>query len=129
MTTPQKGPIPISLPDGKPVSCTLVVQSSLEQTFTIRDKDNNTIVTMSGSGGIGGPKFIGEQSFVAKGDANPYTVEIKTPSGPEGVLVAEAATAWGATIYARTWTFASEDATDNDFNDSFATVTWFRKSG
>lgn len=131
------GPVPgngiaVTLPAGKMMFWSVLVQSSANQFIQLKDSGGNVIFTTQGASSSGGtPTQIGQGFFQALDSTNNYTVWIGTNGGSKWsqVLYTQDAIALGASIYFGKYIFASEDWNDNDYNDSYLQLQWFEYLG
>ncbi|HKV08428.1 MAG TPA: hypothetical protein VJ725_09835 [Thermoanaerobaculia bacterium] len=119
------------LPNGSPCVLTGYAHASYTNTATITDKSGNVVAKISGSGGTGNTYApmnapSGQANyFTPQSSAQPYTITF-TNNGPNQsqYLFANDAINSGTTTYAESYTFVTEDASDNDYNDATVFVSW-----
>ena len=124
--SPTTNPVPIKIPNGKTCFWSMITQAAYVQTLIIKDSAGNPVVNQSGQSVH--PTLANHGSFVANTGDGHYTVEIQANGVNERVIYAENSNVFQGTICQQTWTFVSEDSTDNDFNDCFVILTWFNKT-
>lgn len=120
-----------ALPNGKSCVLTGYVHAALVNTATVTDTNGNKVAQISGSGGTQGgyvPMSATSGStntFVPQVSGQPYTITFTNSGGNTSqFLYADDAINSGPTTYAESYTFVTEDATDNDFNDATVYLTW-----
>ena len=124
--------IAVTLPAGKMMFWSVLVQAAYDQFIQLKDSSGNVIFTAQGSSSSGGtPTAIAQGIFQAVDPTNNYTVWIGTNGGSvwSKVLYSQDAIAIGSSQYLGKYIFASEDSTDNDYNDSYLQLQWFEYLG
>lgn len=124
--------IAISLPVGKVVFWSVLVQSSANQFLQIKDSSGQILFTAQGPSSSGGtPTQIGQGFFQAADASQNYTVWIGTNGGQQWskVLWTQDVITSGSSIYSGKYLFTSEDGGDNDYNDSYLQLQWFQYVG
>lgn len=124
--------IAINIPSGKIVFWSALVQSSANQFIQLKDSSSNVVFTTQGASASGGtPTQIGEGFFQAADASGNYTIWIGTNSGQRysQVIWSQDVITSGAMVYFGKYIFASEDYTDNDYNDSLLQLQWFQFVG
>lgn len=124
--------IAVSLPVGKVVFWSVLVQSSANQFIQLKDSTGNVVFTTQGASSSGGtPTQIGQGFFQAGDATNNYTVWIGINGGGSWnqVLYNQDTIAIGSSIYFGKYIFGSEDWTDADYNDSYLQLQWFQYIG
>ncbi len=125
------GGINISIPPGKVVFWSALVQSSANQFIQVKNSQSTVIFTAQGASSSGGtPTQIGSGFFQADA-VGQYTIWIGTNNGQSWsqVLWTEDVITKGASVYFGKYVFASEDYTDHDYNDSYIQLQWFEYVG
>ena len=123
--------ITITLTPGKKVFWTVTAQSAGNQFVQLKDVNGTVVFTATGVGGANSdPKQIGSGSFVVPNNPN-YTLYIGINNGSSWnrVIWDTEALFSGSSIYYNSLTFISEDGSDNDFNDSCTTLSYFNSLG
>ncbi|PDO85535.1 fucose-binding lectin II [Kosakonia pseudosacchari] len=123
--------IAIVIPPGKVVFWSVLVQSSANQFIQLKDSLSRVVFTVQGASSSGGtPTQIGSGFFQAD-NVGDYTVLIGTNGGQRysNVLWTQDIISRGASVFFGKYIFASEDSTDNDYNDSFFQLQWFENVG
>lgn len=113
----------ISIPSNASVSWSLVSQSAKTQDLKIIDPSGTKIVDTSVLSLDLANASLG--SFMSGGGGQ---FKVKLPADTM-VMVDSATINNGRTVVSESYLFAGEDATDNDYNDAFAVVTWYAKNG
>lgn len=127
---PYTSPVQFNMPSGKGVVWIATTQSGLPQTVTVTDAAQNTVISASGPGDGGqAPNIIGYGVFTSSNAGETYTVSIEANGQPSQIINDGLELGVGTTIMSGTWSFVSEDSSDNDFNDTSLTLTWFDKMG
>jgi len=126
MSTPTTNPIGISIPAGKAVIVNFATNASFSQSFSITNSSG--VVECSGSGSGVGPAVQTSQVFTAELGGT-YSVVIDGNSSAEKVLTADCSAIDNGVIYAQSYIFAGEDSTDDDYNDTFLSISWFQFNG
>lgn len=124
--------IPINLPTGKVVFWSAMVQAQYNQFIQVKDGSGNVIFTAEGaSSGGGQPTQIGQGFFQAADPNGAYTVWLGTNGGQQWsqVLYMQDTLNSGPAIYLSKYLFNSEDAGDNDYNDTCLQMQWFQYLG
>ncbi|WP_269714133.1 hypothetical protein [Caulobacter sp. NIBR2454] len=124
--------IPVTLPSGKVVFWSALVQSSGNQFIQVKDGSGNVVFTAQGASSSGGtPTQIGQGFFQAADPNNAYTVYLGTNGGGQWskVIWSEDVLSSGATIYMGKYVFTTEDSTDADYNDTYLQMQWFQYVG
>lgn len=124
--------IAITIPAGKVVFWTALVQAAFNQFIQVKDGSGNVVFTVQGASSQGGtPTQIGQGFFQASDPNGAYTVWIGVNGGQwwQSVLWDEKPISVGGTAYFDQFTFISEDSTDNDFNDTCLQMRWFQFLG
>lgn len=114
-----------SIPGGKTVWCSAVCQAAYTQNVVLKDSNNNTVFSASGSGTT--PQQFGFGTFTANG--NNYTLTINSSAGSSQVLYSYDVITLGSNIYLGYYTFIAEDGADQDYNDTYLTIAWFLYTG
>lgn len=125
MSTPSTNPINISLPQGKTVIVNFATNTTVQQSYSISDSSGTVVCKDSGTGT--GPTAHSSQTFTAN-EGGKYSVSIIANGSNEKVLMSESSVVYDGTVYAQSYTFVSEDASDNDYNDTFLSINWFQKN-
>jgi hypothetical protein len=119
----------VDLPSGQLVIVNASVQSSGNQTVTIKDSGGNTVSKGSGRSSSGGQYTVipmTPPTFTSDGKG--YTVEL---TGGSGILATEDACFYNGGLLWQTYSFGCNDggctAGDRDFNDLFVLITAIRK--
>jgi len=126
MSTPTTQAIDISIPAGKAVIVNFATNSSMNQAFNIADSTGTSVCSGSGTGT--GPAVQSSQVFTAE-TGGVYKVTITGGGNEENVLTANCSAIDNGVIYAQSFVFVGEDATDHDFNDTFLSINWFQFNG
>jgi mannose-binding lectin len=124
--------IPIVLPTGKTALWSVIAQSSGNQYVQLKDSGGNVIFTAQGASSSGGtPTQIGQGSFTVDDQSGNYTMSIGVNGGSSWstVLWDDITVSLGQNIMCSNFNFIAEDATDQDFNDSAVSLTWFNSVG
>lgn len=125
------GGIAVSIPAGKVVFWSVLVQSSANQFIQLKNSQSSVVFTVQGPSSSGGtPTQIGSGFFQAD-NSGQYTIWIGTNGGQSWsqVLWTEDVITRGSSVYFGKYVFASEDSTDHDYNDSFIQLQWFENVG
>lgn len=123
MAVPTTDPIKISIPAGKSVIVNFATNASFTQSFSITNSDN--VVECSGSGSGVGPVVQNSQVFTATLGGE-YAVAILANGNAQEVLESSSSSVYNGTVYAQSYNFVSEDASDSDYNDTFLSINWFQ---
>ena len=123
--------IPITLPPGKIVFWSAMVQAARGQLVQIKDSADRVVFTATGASPDGhSPTQIGQGFFQPSDPSAAYTVWLGTGDGVwSSVLWAADQIALGDTAYLTKYVFGTEDGTDLDFNDTFLQVQYFDAVG
>jgi hypothetical protein len=124
--------IAITLVPGKIVYWTVNVQASYTQFVQLKDSAGNIIFTATGpSAGGHAPTQIGNGTFSVNDQSGNYKVYIGINNGQSwsSVLWDDMILYLGSKLMCSNFNFISEDATDQDYNDSCLTMTWFNSVG
>ncbi len=113
----------ISIPSNTVVSWSLVSQSAKQQTLQIKDPSGKVIVNTAVLSTSLSNTSSGSFPVSSAGNYRIYF-----PADPK-VLYDTATINNGRTVVSESYLYGGEDGTDNDFNDSFAVLTWFGKTG
>lgn len=113
----------VNIPGSTVVSWSLVSQSAATQSMQIKDPSGKVIVNTSVLSTNLSNTSSG--SFPVSSGGN-YTILL--PSDKQ-VIYDSSTLNNGRTVISESYLFGGEDATDNDFNDAFAVLTWFGKTG
>lgn len=125
------GGINISIPPGKVVFWSALVQSSANQFIQVKNSQSAVVFTAQGASSSGGtPTQIGSGFFQAD-TVGQYSIWIGTNGGQSWsqVLWTEDVITRGSSVYFGKYVFASEDYTDQDYNDSYIQLQWFEYLG
>ncbi|MBN3216848.1 fucose-binding lectin II [Pectobacterium polaris] len=125
------GGIAISIPPGKVVFWSALVQSSANQFIQLKNSQSSSVFSVQGASSRGGtPTQIGS-GFFQTDAVGKYTIWIGTNGGQSWsqVLWAEDVITRGSSVFFGKYVFASEDSTDYDYNDSFIQLQWFENGG
>jgi mannose-binding lectin len=116
--------IQITLPPNLKIYYSGMTQAALSQFIQLKDMSGNVIFTLTGSG----PWQT--QSFTSNSTGQ-YKVYIGTSNGAawSSVIWDDDALTIGSTVYFNVFSFISEDAGDQDFNDSYLSICWFQFQG
>lgn len=123
--------IAISIPANKIVFWSALAQSSANQFIQLKDSNANIVFTVQGTSSSGGiPTQIGSGFFQADTSGS-YSIWIGTNGGKSysQILWSQDVITSGSSVYFGKYIFASEDATDYDYNDSFIQLQWFQNVG
>jgi len=111
---------PIDIEKGKVVSYSLVSQSAGPQKMTIKRGNTVVVETSVKSTNLSNTST---GSFTSQGGT--YNVYFSA----HDIRVDEAVINAGDFVVTKTYLFAGEDSTDRDYQDTFATISWFRSAG
>ena len=112
-----------SFPDNTKVSWSVVSQSAGVQQMQVLDPNGHVIVDTSVLSTTMENVSSGQFNV---GGGGTYTVKFPTD---HSVMYDTATINTGRETVSETILFAGEDGTDNDYNDVFATMTWFARLG
>ncbi|MEJ2045981.1 MAG: fucose-binding lectin II [Reinekea sp.] len=117
----------IEIPGGVVVSWSIVSQSAGAQSLKVLDPTNDTIVDTAVKSRDLSNTSSG--SFFVSGSNSEIYNYVVVMSSDHTVKVDEAVINAGTQVITKTYLFAGEDGSDNDYNDAFVTLTWYSKSG
>ena len=126
MSIPQKSPVRITIPAGKTAIVNFANNSSAKESFRITDSNGKEVCSGAGTGT--GPKVQPSQTFVAEAGGI-YKVSIDSYDTPNMILDSNSSMVSNGIVYAQSYLFISEDASDNDYNDTFLNISWFQNNG
>jgi hypothetical protein len=123
--------IPIILPPGKTVFWSVIAQAAYNQFVQLRDSAGTVIFTAQGASDGGGPIQIGQGNFVINDQSGNYTMSIGINGGSSWstILWDDITVSFGQNIMCSNFNFIAEDASDQDYNDSAVSLTWFNSVG
>lgn len=124
--------IAITLPPGKVVFWSALVQAAYDQFVQLKDSNGNVVFTAQGPSASGyEPTQIGQGFFQVPAGTGAYTVYLGTNGGSawSSVIWDQDQIDTGGTTYLGRFLFGTEDAGDNDYNDTFFQMQWFEYIG
>lgn len=124
--------IAITLPPGKIVFWSAMVQAARAQFVQVRDSAGQIVFTAAGASPDGhSPVQIGQGFFQPADPTGTYTVWLGTDNGANWseVLWAQDAITLGGTAYLTQYVFGTEDGADQDYNDTFLQMQYFQSVG
>jgi len=124
--------IPVSLPYGKTVFWSMLVQADYDQFVQLKDSQGNVQFTATGTSSGGGQPTQVAQGFFQVGDqSGAYTLSLGVNGGAHwsSVIYSSDVLNLGSTIYFGSYIFVTEDATDADYNDTCFQMNWFQYLG
>lgn len=124
--------IAITIPLGKVVFWSALVQAAYVQFVQLKDSGGVTVFTAQGGSSDGhSATQIGQGFFQAGDESGNYTLSLGTNGGQQwsNVLWASDVLMAGSTPFLTKYVFATEDGTDNDYNDTYLQMQWFEILG
>ena len=124
--------IAVTLVPGKLVYWTVNVQASWSQFVQLKDSAGNVIFTATGaSTGGHSPTQIGNGSFPVNDQSGNYKLYIGFNNGQSwsSILWDDMTVYLGSKLICSNYNFIAEDSTDQDYNDSCVTMSWFVSVG
>ena len=124
--------IPLTLPAGKVVFWSALVQAAWKQFVRLQDSKGNVVFTVQGSSPDGhSPTQIGQGFFQPSDPSGNYVLSLGVNGGAawSQVIWAQDALSAGGTAYLTKYVFATEDGADSDFNDTYLQMQWFEYLG
>lgn len=125
-----------ALPNGVHCVLTGYVHTAGTNTATVTDLDGNIVSEISGTGGTTGAYVPmsatrgNSNTFQPQATGQPYTITFTDANnGQCQFLFTEGAINGGTKTYAESYTFVTEDATDDDYNDATVYLTWNLTAG
>jgi hypothetical protein len=123
--------IPIVLPTGKTVFWSVIAQAANSQFVQLKHSSGLSLFIAEGASSGGGPTQIGQGNFTIHDQSGNCTMFIGINGGASWstVLWDDITISLGQNIMCSNFNFIGEDATDQDFNDSAVSMTWFNSVG
>lgn len=124
--------IAITLPWGKTVFWSVTAQASWGQYVRLVDSHQSPVFSASGaSTGGHSPTQIGAGSFMAPDSSGSYFLYVGTNQGLawSNVVWDQIDLMANGTLTSRNFVFISEDGADQDYNDSYVSISWFNQRG
>lgn len=123
---------PLQIPPGKLVYYVGMVQASHQQYVRLTDNIGHTLLTMTGAApNRNTPTTIGSGYFTTQDSSQQYTLAMGVNGAPGNcqVLWTENVINLGDKVYLAQYSFISEDAGDEDYNDCCVIIQWFLYTG
>lgn len=123
--------IPIVLPPGKMVFWSVIAQAANSQFVQLKHSSGDVLFTAVGASSGGGPTQIGQGNFTIHAQSGNCTMFIGINEGSSWstVLWDDITISLGQNIMCSNFNFIAEDASDQDYNDSAVSLTWFNSVG
>ena len=124
--------IAVTLPPGKVVFWSALVQAAWSQFVQLKDSQGNVVFTVQGASPDGhSPTQIGQGFFKPSDPSGNYTLWLGVNGGGawSQVIWGQDSLSTGGTAYLTKYVFACEDGADSDFNDTYLQMQWFEFLG